>query len=258
SPVEASKTAEVWCTNANKLPNLLLELARVGDVGSGKQLDAFAWLKSGYRPTPTIVEAARRVFAGHNVRDLSHAYADNLSGTTDGMARVIEQGRANGRRVVCFVTGVPGSGKTLAGLTAMQDARASELGPGACAFMSGNGPLVRVLRAALIRDEMSKGNPREEAKRHTELLVQSIHTFINEYCLRKQDAVPPEHVIAFDEAQRAWHAAKVTKHHKGRLNRSEPDLVLDIMARAKSWSVVVAIVGGGQEIHDGEAGLEEW
>src|SRR5947207_8628810 len=155
-----------------------MQLRHAKITSATKCIDAVAWLKSGYRPTPTIVEAARRVFAGHNVRELSHAYADNLSRTTEAIARVIENAKTNGRRVVCFVTGVPGSGKTLAGLTAMQDARALQLGAGASAFMSGNGPLVRVLREALVRDEVKRGRTRVEAKRHTELLIQNVHGFI--------------------------------------------------------------------------------
>lgn len=247
----------VWCTNASTLPITLMQLARTQSTSPSKCIDAVAWLKSGYRPTPTIVEAARRVFAGHNVRELSHAYADNLTLTTEAIAGVIQQAKANGRRVVCFVTGVPGSGKTLAGLTAMQDARALELGAGASAFMSGNGPLVKVLREALVRDQVEQGQTRKLAKGKTELLIQNVHRFIEEYGVRRMDAIPPEHVIAFDEAQRAWHAAKLSKRHKN-IGRSEPGLVLDIMTRPEAWSVVVALVGGGQEIHDGEAGLEEW
>src|SRR5207247_7704887 len=115
----------------------------------------------------------------------------------------------------------------------------------------------RVLREALVRDEVKRGRTRVEAKRHTELLIQNVHGFIEEYGVRQPEAGPPEHVIAFDEAQRAWHAEKLAKRHK-EIRRSEPSLVLEIMARPERWSVVVALVGGGQEIHDGEAGLEAW
>ncbi len=247
----------VWCSNAETLPSILMQITQSDCTVRSKTIDPFTWLNSGYRPTPTIVEATRRVFAGHNVRELSHAYADNLSRTTEAIARVIEHAKTNGRRVVCFVTGVPGSGKTLAGLTAMQDARAIQLGAGASAFMSGNGPLVRVLREALVRDQVEQGQKRKHVKGKTEMLVQNVHQFIELYGVRQPGTTPPDHVIAFDEAQRAWHAAKLTKRHKG-LNRSEPGLVLDIMTRPERWSVVVALVGGGQEIHDGEAGLEEW
>jgi hypothetical protein len=218
-------------------------------------LDARVWAASGYRPTPTIVEAARQVFAGHNIKALSHAYADNLTTTTEAITAAIQRSRAENSRTICFVTGVPGAGKTLAGLTAMQDARA--LGEGAASFMSGNGPLVRVLREALVRDRTSGVPTRKSVQREVELLIQNVHQFLTEYGVDRPAAVPPDHVIAFDEAQRAWHAGKLARRHKS-LTVSEPQLLLDIMSRPAKWSVVVALVGGGQEIHDGEAGLEEW
>jgi hypothetical protein len=249
--------SNVWRSNASTLASVLISLANSHASSLVANADPETWLNAGYRPTPSIVEAARRLFAGHNIRELSHSYADNLTGTTNAIADVIGSARSNNRRVICFVTGVPGSGKTLAGLTAMQDVRALQLDPGTAAFMSGNGPLVRVLRDALVRDEAKRGGKVKEAKRQTRLLIQIVHQFIEEYGVRHIDKAPPEHVIAFDEAQRAWHAAKLSKRHKG-LGRSEPDLILEIMSRPDSWSVVVALVGGGQEIHDGEAGLGEW
>lgn len=233
--------SEVWCANSDTLPDVVTQLVRAASNQVGKTVNARAWLHSGYRPTPTIVEAARQVFAGHNVRDLSHTYADNLTLTTDVIAEVIREAKSSGRRRICFVTGVPGSGKTLAGLTAMQDARAIALGAGTCSFMSGNGPLVRVLREALIRDRVMQGNKRDHAERETGMLVQNVHQFIEEYGVRQTGVTPPDNVIAFDEAQRAWHAKKLSKRHKG-MGRSEPDLVLDIMSRPESWSVVVALV----------------
>src|SRR4029079_10425521 len=125
---------------------------------------------------------------------------------TESIAQIISRAQSEGRRIICFVTGVPGAGKTLVGLTAMQDPRTLALGVGITAFMSGNGPLVRVLRESLTRDEVSRGQKRTEAERRAELLVQNVHRFIEEYGVKKKDATPPEHVIAFDEAQRAWHA----------------------------------------------------
>jgi hypothetical protein len=262
APGQATKPAQeessgVQCCNASTLTDVIVRLHQSVPSGQIGVIDPNAWLKSGYRPTPTIVEAARRVFAGHNVRELSHAYADNLGQTTEAIAQAIHDAKSGGLRILCFVTGVPGSGKTLTGLTAMQDARTIGLGAGASAFMSGNAPLVRVLREALIRDEASRGKTREEAERQAELLIQNVHRFIEEYGVRNPSAVPPEHVIAFDEAQRAWHADKLSKRHKN-IGRSEPDLILEIMTRPEEWAVIVALVGGGQEIHDGEGGLEEW
>lgn len=247
----------VWRANRTSLSEVVGAIRANVPRMTGGRIDPQAWVRAGYRPTPTIVEAARRVFAGHDVRELSHAYADNLSTTTGIIQRVIAGARRTNRRVICFVTGVPGAGKTLAGLTAMQDARMDQEHECLAAFMSGNGPLVKVLREALVRDRIAKGASRVESAREVELLVQNVHRFIETYGVRNPEAVPPEHVIAFDEAQRAWHSGKLGKRHKD-VAKSEPELVLEIMRRPPGWSVVVALVGGGQEIHDGEAGLEEW
>lgn len=256
-PLMLDASTGIAMTNASHLAAAVQAIAARHISRPERAIDAQAWALSGYRPTPTIVEAARRVFAGHGIKDLSHSYADNLTTTTEAIVRAIHRSKDSGLRTICFVTGVPGAGKTLAGLTAMQDARSLALGEGAASFMSGNGPLVRVLREALVRDRVSAGAKRNVSERETELLIQNIHQFLTEYGVNKPGDVPPDHVIAFDEAQRAWHAGKLAKRHKA-IRVSEPRLLLDIMARPPHWAVVVALVGGGQEIHDGEAGLEEW
>jgi Schlafen group 3, DNA/RNA helicase domain len=127
----------------------------------------------------------------------------------------------------------------------------------AATFLSGNGPLVKVLREALIRDAAPRMGGRRPATRRAELLVQNVHEFIKEYGVNHLDRPPHENIIVFDEAQRAWNAAKLQKRHAS-LTASEAALVLEIMSRKAGWSTIVAIVGGGQEIHDGEAGLEAW
>lgn len=258
-PVASARDAStgVWRATQTSLHELIGDIRANLPRMAGCRIDPQAWVRAGYRPTPTIVETARRVFAGHDVRELSHAYADNLSTTTGLIQSVIAGARRTNRRVICFVTGVPGAGKTLAGLTAMHDARMDGEHECLAAFMSGNGPLVKVLREALVRDRIAKGESRVASARKVELLVQNVHRFIETYGVRHPEAVPPEHVIAFDEAQRAWHSGKLGKRHK-EVSKSEPELVLEIMRRPPGWSVVVALVGGGQEIHDGEAGLEEW
>lgn len=228
---------------------------------SSGPIDARRWIESPYQPTPTIVTATQQLFAQHSIRDLSHAYADNLTLTVDAVVAAIDSARANGTRCICFVTGVPGAGKTLAGMAAVQDSRVVRDGEGKAAFMSGNGPLVRVLREALVRDALKRGGKRATAAHWASLLVQNIHEFINEHGVLHTDHVPHEHVIVFDEAQRAWDAEKMTRYHRrrgGTITRSEPALVLEIMSRVPDWCAIVAVIGGGQEIHDGEAGLEEW
>jgi hypothetical protein len=221
-------------------------------------MTAEAWDKGAYRPTPTIIEATQRLFAHHTVADISHSYADNLTETVSAIERAIQHARETQSRVICFVTGVPGAGKTLTGLAAAHAAqRATGAGEATAAYLSGNGPLVRVLREALARDSASRGGTKARAKQRAQTLVQNVHEFINEYAIKSPNAAPLEHVVVFDEAQRAWSAEKLTKRHPS-LSRSEAALMLSIMERAHDWAVVVALVGGGQEIHTGEAGLEEW
>jgi Uncharacterized conserved protein (DUF2075) len=220
-------------------------------------IDPEAWIGAPYSPAPTIVEASRTLFRQQSVRELSHAYADNLDATVQAIAGAISVAQAGGRRALCFVTGVPGSGKTLAGLAAVHDPAVHHGADATEAFLSGNGPLVKVLREALIRDAAPRMGGRRPAARKAELLVQNVHAFIEEYGVKYPERPPHEHVIVFDEAQRAWNATKLQKRHPG-LAVSEAALVLDVMRRAPAWAVIVALIGGGQEIHDGEAGLEAW
>jgi hypothetical protein len=158
---------------------------------------------------------------------------------------------------MCFVTGVPGAGKTLTGLNAVHDPllRAQDRPPGV--FLSGNGPLVKIVREALARDRIRAGHARKNAQRAIATFIQNVHSFLTHYAIDAPHEPPHEQAIVFDEAQRAWDAAQVQKKHQ-RLSCSEPELVIRIMERAPDWATVIALVGGGQEIHNGEAGLAAW
>jgi len=183
------------------------------------------------------------------------------------LAGVIEQARRCSEKVICFVTGVPGSGKTLVGLdiaTRFMDQK-SEL---YSVFLSGNGPLVAVLRESLARDKYARARAagdklrKGDARRAVEAFIQNVHHFRDE-CLRDESQPPPEHVAIFDEAQRAWTREETTSfmaRKKGRLNfdRSEPEYLISCMDRHPDWAVVVCLVGSGQEINRGEAGISEW
>jgi hypothetical protein len=256
-PREETQATDVCLVGTTGLAECLLAAVRSSTKHDAETIDAYAWDASAYSPTPGIVEATQRLFAGHNVRELSHTYADNLTGTVDAIARAIEVASKEGRRTICFTTGVPGAGKTLAGLAAVHAPEAGTQPNASGAFLSGNGPLVRILREAIVRDAASRGSTRRAVRRKAEHLVQNVHVFIEEYGVRNPNQAPPEHVIVFDEAQRAWDAPKLEKRHRG-LFASEPALVLDAMARPPGWCTIVALIGGGQEIHSGEAGLEEW
>jgi predicted PolB exonuclease-like 3'-5' exonuclease len=232
-------------------------------------IDAEAWAASSYKPTPTIVEAAQALYRGHDVQEISRseAGAENLSRTGAYIARVIEEAKRWDRRAICFVTGVPGSGKTLAGLNIATERMRSSADEHAV-FLSGNGPLVAVLREALANDEVDRSKAssaktvsKSDANRHASAFIQNIHHFRDEY-VRTAEA-PRERVVVFDEAQRAWNREQATrfmreKRGQAEFDKSEPQFLLSVMDRHKDWCVVVCLIGGGQEINTGEAGLEEW
>lgn len=219
------------------------------------RIDPESWVNSPYRPSRTIIEAAEHLYQHHDVREISHAYAQNLTGTTDCLIRAMQAAQRERRRICCFVTGVPGAGKTLAGLNAVHDPQIRRDGRPSGVFLSGNGPLVKVVSEALARGKSESGIPKNERKRSVRAFIHNVHTFLREH-LADSARVPPEHVVIFDEAQRAWNAAQMEK--KNDVPRSEAELLIEIMERCPDWSVVIALVGGGQEIHVGEAGLAEW
>lgn len=236
--------------------------------GEGGTIDPAEWLAGRYRPTPTIVEAAQALYSGHDVEEIarSEAGAENLTKTADYVSAAIEDAKANGRKIICFVTGVPGSGKTLAGLnlaTARQRSHSDEH----AVFLSGNGPLVSVLREALALDAVARAKEAGQAtskvveKRSASAFIQNIHHFRDEALV--SDGAPDERVVVFDEAQRAWDVEQTSKfmqQKKGQagFSMSEPEFLLSVMDRHPDWCAIVCLVGGGQEINTGEAGIDEW
>jgi hypothetical protein len=226
-------------------------------------INASAWAESAYKPTPTIIQAAQALYQGHNVEEISRsdAGAKNLSETAAAISAVIEQAKANHEKAICFVTGVPGSGKTLAGLNITTNRmRAAE--DEHAVFLSGNGPLVEVLREALARDEHERTDIKiGEARRNAKTFIQNIHHFRDDN-LRSNEA-PIEKVVVFDEAQRAWDLENTAKFMQQKRDQigfdlSEPEFLIKVMDRHDDWCVIVALIGGGQEINTGEAGLPEW
>jgi hypothetical protein len=227
------------------------------------ELDHLQWSRSGYQPTPTIVEAAQALYRNHDVSEIARSGADaeNLGRTTDRISALIESAKTNNRKIICFVTGVPGAGKTLAGLN-IATTRAVGHSDEHAVFLSGNGPLVDVLREALARDQSTRENvPKKEAARKVSGFIQNIHHFRDE-ALRGANA-PVERVVIFDEAQRAWNQDQATKFMQRKrdhvdFNMSEPAFLVGVMDRHQDWCVIVCLIGGGQEINTGEAGLAEW
>lgn len=251
--VAGSMTKVEKIADSRQLVELILERCR----GGARQIDIDKWNRSAYSPCPDILSAAREVFNGHEVREISFAYADNLSATVDTIRNEIADAESRSRHVIVFVTGVPGSGKTLAGLSAVH--RITRAPGGASeplgAYLSGNGPLVDVLRYALAKDIQNReGITAAKAEQLSKTFIQRIHDFIREYV--DVSLIPPDRVIVFDEAQRAWDSHMMNTQQS--INASEPEVVLDAMARVEPWSALVALVGEGQEINRGEAGIGEW
>lgn len=221
-----------------------------------------------YSPTPTIIEAAITMFNNHSVEAItrSDSGATNLKVTTKYVSSLIDYAKQNSKKLICFVTGVPGAGKTLVGLNVAIDHLDKEKGDSSV-FLSGNAPLVAVLQEALTRDkvlqEKLRGNKitKKIARESVKAFIQIIHHYRDEY-LRDPKA-PYDHVAIFDEAQRAWNKEQTVKfmhQKKGQANfeYSEPEFLISCLNRHVDWAVVVCLVGGGQEINTGEAGISEW
>jgi len=239
--------------SASELPDTIV---RSFAAWSGKStfIEMIQWNNSRYFPVPTIIQAASAIYRDHDVKDLAHSRAgiDNLEATQTAVAASVRDSRLRGVKSLLVITGVPGAGKTLAGLNAVQ-LLAQELDPEIeqASLVSGNGPLVAVLQEALKR---SIGSRKKGAGRSVRSRIREVHRFVRDSY--EDTRAPADRLIVFDEAQRAWTAAKNFKKF-GR-DISEPEMVLDIMGRHEGWAVIVALVGGGQEIHGGEAGLAAW
>jgi hypothetical protein len=233
----------------------------------GDALDQNHWAQGAYKPTPTIVEAARALYAYHGVEAIKafDAGKKNLGETSRRIEELIDETRTKGRKIICFLTGVPGAGKTLVGLNvATQHARTES--PTHAVLLSGNGPLVAVLRAALSRDEKARlkkrGLRQKKGSDPVKQFIQNVHHFRDE-AIKDTVNPPADHVVVFDEAQRAWNqtmTADFMKRKKGVANftDSEPQFLIRYVDRHKDWAVILCLVGGGQEINRGESGIGAW
>ena len=247
------------------------------------------WAKGGYDPTPTIIEAAIALYEHHTVEDITKHTGD-VARTGKCLNRIIEECQRLQRKAICFVTGVPGAGKTLIGLqTAIDQFRKEK-----AVYLSGNYPLVEVLQEALARDYVRRSKDeyrrgiidkpvsKKEARSEVKTFIQMIHHYrdlylegtevvdgeiipIPGYFASHTDKayVPTEHVAIFDEAQRAWTREELARFMKDKKQLvdfpySEPEYLISCMDRHQDWGLVVCLIGGGQEINKGEAGIEEW
>lgn len=247
------------------------------------------WAKSGYEPTPTIIEAAIALYEENTVEDITK-HGGDIDKASEELQLIIDYSRDFNRKSICFITGVPGAGKTLIGLnTAIDQFNQGEK----AVYLSGNFPLVEVLQEALTRDyirrekvrakyEGRKACTKEEARSKVKAFIQMIHHYrdlylegtevkngkiepIEGYFKNHTDKafIPVEHVAIFDEAQRAWTADELKRFMREKKGYkdfpySEPEYLISCMDRQTDWGVVVCLVGNGQAINKGEAGLDEW
>ena len=274
-------------SNAESLPLIIAQF--VGEYSTDNDLSR--WVFSRYMPTPTIIQAASSLYLNHSVADITktEASGENLQRTSEFVMNVIDHSRTNGEKSICFVTGVPGAGKTLVGLNiAVRQFEKKDL----AVYLSGNQPLVSVLSEALARDKKRQEEERNpnvrytltEARRNVKSFIQIVHHYRDTTLSKlkkpivngvleidpakvdkhKDDGYSEvEHVAIFDEAQRAWtktHLANWLNRKKGIADfpMSEPEFLIWSLNLREDWAVVVCLVGGGQEINTGEAGIGEW
>lgn len=262
------QVAHIILSNGQNLGQIIEQISE-STTSQANLIRINEWEQGRYKPTPTIIEAARALYEGHSVQEISRseAGAQNLSLTSNFVNELVTSAVATSSKIICFVTGVPGSGKTLAGLNIATNAlQVSENRDGAV-FLSGNGPLVDVLQEALARNEVQNARERgvklskSDALRKARTFVQIIHRWRDEYLVDK--SAPEGRIVVFDEAQRAWtkeQTSSFMRQKKGQLDfsMSEPEYLLSVMARHSGWCAVICLVGGGQEINKGEAGIDEW
>lgn len=281
------KVYEPVCTNAK---NLYLCIKKILEIEKTQETDISEWADSRYSPTPTIIQAASALFNNHSVADITRTEASskNLTVTCNYISDIIKQSKENREKAICFVTGVPGAGKTLVGLqVAIEQFEKKNL----AVYLSGNFPLVSVLTEALARDKKKKEEektgekyPISTARRDVHSFIQIVHHYRNTFLEKirlpiinddieidktkikknKDDGFAEvEHVAIFDEAQRAWTKDQLSKWLKQKRNitnfpYSEPEFLIWSLDQRPDWAVIICLVGGGQEINTGEAGISEW
>ena len=281
------KVYEPVCTNAKDLRSCIKKIL---EIEKTQDTDISEWADSRYSPTPTIIQAASALFNNHSVADITRTEASskNLTVTCNYIADIIEQSKGKSEKAICFVTGVPGAGKTLVGLqVAIEQFEKKDL----AVYLSGNFPLVSVLTEALARDKKKKEEektgekyPISTARRDVHSFIQIVHHYRNTFLEKirlpiinddieidktkikknKDDGFAEvEHVAIFDEAQRAWTKEQLSKWLKQKRNianfpYSEPEFLIWSLDQRPDWAVIICLVGGGQEINTGEAGISEW
>lgn len=257
--IECYPDKQVFLQREN-IDSLISKVSKITDVyGDEGIIDFNKWFNSPYHPTPTIIAAAVEAYTTHDISEIANSEAGqaNIDECERKINEIIDFAKSNNKKCACFVTGVPGAGKTLVGL----DVVAKNLKKGTddlSVYISGNGSLVDVLQEALIRSVKEKKKFNRETKAAIEALIQSSFSFKKDNVNRTNP--PAEHIMIFDEAQRVWNAEKMARKHNKNpdMSVSEPNLLFKIMDKHQDWAVMVCLVGLGQDIYDGEVGINEW
>lgn len=241
------------------IETLIPKVAKLtGLYGDDEEIDFDTWFNSAYHPTPTIIAAAVEAYTTHDISEIANSEAgqDDIDLCEGKINEIVEYAQTNGKKCVCFVTGVPGAGKTLVGL----DTVAKNLKKGKnslSVYLSGNGPLVDVLREALKRSVKAKNELNRETTAAINALIQSSYAFKKDNASHHHPTA--ENIMIFDEAQRVWNEEKMKRKHDDPVMAvSEPYLLYSIMDRHQDWAVMICLVGLGQDIYDGEVGINEW
>jgi Uncharacterized conserved protein (DUF2075) len=264
--------------NTETFSSIILNAYNTWHISAKEIIVANLWEQSAYSPTPTIIQAATALFSGQKVEEISNYGADNLAGTSKYIIGTINEAQQTNKKVICFVTGVPGAGKTLVGLDIVHEKELFGGTESNTAYFSGNVPLINVLREALTRDhydretilykskKLNKRPVKNDSARKVKAKIQNLHQFIKDSIGRSNP--PNERIVVFDEAQRCWDSKQFTNKAKQNRNResnpftieekSEAELLFEFMNRHDGWAVIIALVGGGQEINTGEGGISEW
>ena len=208
----------------------------LSEIEGDEPIDYADWLKGDYAPLPTLIQAARMIFQNERLPSIKRAESLGVGEAVTELQKIAKNSEKNNEKSLAFVSGVPGAGKTLVGLRFVYESSADKANS---IFLSGNGPLVEVLRDAL-KDKT---------------FVRDLHSFIKTYGMTKK--VPSQRIIVFDEAQRAWDAEHMGV--KNDVHFSEPELLIRIGEKFPDWVNLVGLIGHGQEINSGEeAGIDGW
>jgi hypothetical protein len=270
SDLGIDKLFSLFKANKNKMEQYIdLIRSKYGSEVIYTEEDFDNWIRSPFKPNPTIIQSARSIYMNNQVDEFFKfdAGEENLKITKLTVESIVKEAKENKKKIICFVSGVPGAGKTLVGLDLAGKTRNDKSGelPDAV-FFSGNGPLINVLTEALGRDAF-KNNPQKYPNKYravndVKAFIQDLHAFKQDIVSTKKETID-ENVLIFDEAQRVWNEEQLEKWftkkgvNKSYFGLSEADLLLSVF-NGKDWGVIVALVGLGQDIHTGENGLGVW